>query len=59
MNEVIRAVLNSLLFFTKRFHMHQKAQKAPKSTKKQKSATKQKHKNANKQRKIKNALKNI
>ena len=39
--------------------MHQKAQKAPKSTKKQKSATKQKHKNANKRRKIKNALKNI
>ena len=34
-NEVIRAVLNSLLiyFFTKRFRTHQKAQKAPKAPK--------------------------
>ena len=40
--------------------MHQKAQKAPKNTKrtkKHKNATKQKHKNANKQTKIKNVLK--
>ena len=50
-NEVIRAVLNSLIFFlTKRFRTHQKAQKAtkaPKSTKgtkKHKNTTKQKHK---------------
>ena len=33
--------------------MHQKAQKAPKSTKKHKNATKQKHKNAYKRIKIK------
>ena len=40
--------------------MHQKAQKAPKNTKRTKkhqNATKQKHKNANKQTKIKNVLK--
>ena len=36
-NEVIRAVLNSLFFFTKRFDTHQKHQK-------HKDATKQKHK---------------
>ena len=28
LNEVIRAVLNSLFFFTKRFHTHPKALKA-------------------------------
>ena len=38
-NEVIRAVLNFLFFFTKRFCPHQK----------HKDATKQKNKNANKQ----------
>ena len=36
-NEVIRVVLNSLVFFTKRFCTHQKHQK-------HKDATKQKHK---------------
>ena len=58
-NEVIRAVLNFLFFFAKRFHTHKKhqkahrpqrvlkapkSQKAPKITKKHKNATKQKHK---------------
>ena len=58
-NEVIRAVLNFLLFFTKRFRTHQKASKSNKKQqkhqkhKKHKNATKQKHKNANKQTKIK------
>ena len=36
---------------------HKKEYKAPKSTKRHKNATKQKHKNANKRIKIKNALK--
>ena len=58
-NEVIKTVLNLLLFFTKRFYTHKKAKKSTKSTKKQKNRTKQKHKNANKRTKIKNALKNI
>ena len=45
-NEVIRAVLNSLIFFfTKKFRMYQKAQKA------------QKRNQVNKRTKIKNALK--
>ena len=61
-NEVIRTVLNSLFFFYEKI-LH--AQKAPKSTKKNKKhkkhqkhkdATKQKHKNANKRTKTKNAL---
>ena len=65
-NEVIRAVLNSLFiylfiyFFAKRLcthKKHQKHQKAKKSTKKHKNAIEQKHKNANKRTKIKNALK--
>ena len=44
-NEVIKAVLNSLFyFFTKRFRTHQKHQKHQKH----KDATKQKHKNSNK-----------
>ena len=58
-NEVIWTVLNSLfIFYEKILH----AQKAPKSTKKNKKhqkhkdATKQKHKNANKRTKTKNAL---
>ena len=65
-NEVIRTVLNFVyFFFTKRFCTHKKHQKAPKSTKKNKKhkkhqkhkdATKQKHKNANKRTKTKNAL---
>ena len=54
-NEVIRAVLNSLFF------VHKNILHAPKAPKHQmhKNATKQKHKNANKQTKIKNELKNI
>ena len=36
-NEVIRAVLNSLFFFTKRFGTHKKALKALKTLKAQKS----------------------
>ena len=51
-NEVIRAVLNSLFNF-----FLQKDFARTKSTKKHKDATKQKHKNANKQTKTKNALK--
>ena len=46
--------------FTKRFYTHKKAPRSTKSTKKhkkEKNVTSQKHKNANKQRKIKNALK--
>ena len=43
-NEIIRVVLNSSFFFTKRFYTHQKHQKHQK----RKDATKQKHKNANK-----------
>ena len=39
-NEVTRAVLNSLFFFTKRFHMHQRH----KRHKMYKDATKQKYK---------------
>ena len=71
-NEVVRTVLNFFFFFTKRFYKHQKAPKstkkhqkapkAPKSTKNHKNhkhVTKQEHKNANKQTKIKNALKSI
>ena len=46
-NEVIRAVLNFLLLFTKTFYTHQKAQKRNQA----------KAQNANKQTKIKNALK--
>ena len=53
-NEVIKTVWNFLLlFYEKTFH-------APKGTKKHKihkNATKQKYENANKQTKIKNALK--
>ena len=53
-NEVIKTVLNFLLFF------YEKILHAPKSTKKHKkhkNITKQKHKNANKRTKIKNMLK--
>ena len=53
-NEVIKTVLNFLLFF------YEKILHAPKSTKKHKrhkNLTKQKHKNANKRTKIKNMLK--
>ena len=59
-NEVIRAVLNFLLFFTKRFRTHKKAPKSTKSTKKHQKAQKRnqaKVQNANKRTKIKNALK--
>ena len=57
-NEVIRAVLNSLFyffFFTKRFRMLKKHQKGQKAQKRNQA----KAQNANKQTKIKNALKNI
>ena len=45
-NEVIRAALNSLFFFIKRFRTHQKHQKHKKHKKykKYKNATKQKYK---------------
>ena len=52
-NEVIRSVLNFLLFFYERFYTHQKAPKV------QKHNQTKKHKNANKRTKIKNALRNI
>ena len=42
-NEIIRVVLNSLFFFTKRFYTHQKHQKHERH-KRHKDATKQKHK---------------
>ena len=32
-NEVIKTILNFVLFFTKRFYTHKKAQKAPKAPK--------------------------
>ena len=54
---MIKAVVNLLLFFTKRFYTHKKA---PKSTKKHKKAQKRnqaKAQNVNKRTKIKNALK--
>ena len=52
-NEVIRAVLNSIfVFFIKRFCTQKKHQKAPK-------CNKAKTQNANNQTKIKNVLKNI
>ena len=51
-NEVIRVVLNSLFFFTKRFHTHTKTQKH-KSTKTQPSKSTKRYKRT----KIKNALK--
>ena len=54
-NQAIREVLNSLLSFYKKI-LH--VPKAPKAQM-HKKATKQKHKNANKRTKIKNALKNI
>ena len=41
-NEVVRSVLNFLIFFTIRFHKYKKAQKeykAPKNTKKYKNTT--------------------
>ena len=51
-NEAIRAVLNFLFFFTKRFCTHQKAPKAPKALKALKGikTPRKKHKNANKRR---------
>ena len=55
-NEVIRAVLNPLLLFYKKILHAPKAPKTPKAQK-NKNGTKQKHKNANKWTKIKNALK--
>ena len=67
MNEVIRAVLTFLLFFTKGFCTHHKApkitkkdQKSPKITKKHQKIQKRnqaKAQNANKRTKIENALK--
>ena len=56
MNEVIRAVLTFLLFFTKGFCTHHKAPKINKKDQKSPKNTK-KYKNANKRAKIKNALK--
>ena len=52
-NEVIRAVLNSLYFFTKGFRTHKKHQKHHQKHKKHKNATKQKYKTlqANKNKK--------
>ena len=58
-NEVIKTILNFVLFFYEKILNAQKSTKSTKSTKKHKNATKQKHKNANKQTKIKNTLKNI
>ena len=69
-NEVIRAVLNSLFFYKKilyapkapkapRAQKAQKAQKAPKSTKKHKNTTEQKHKMQIREQKLKMRLKNI
>ena len=61
-NKVIRAVL---VFFTKRFRRHQKAQKAQKSTEKcqnhqkRKNAMEQKHKTQISEQKLKMRLKNI
>ena len=64
MNEVIRAVLTFLLFFTKGFYTHHKApkitkkdQKSPKNTKKYKNATKQKRKTQISEQKLKMRLK--
>ena len=51
-NEVIRAVLNSLFFFYKKFWHAPKSIKSTKEHKSTKSTTKQKHKNANKGTKI-------
>ena len=61
MNEVIKRVLNFLLFFYEKI-LHapkstKKHQKAPKSIKSTKNITKQKNKYANKRTKIKNTLK--
>ena len=56
-NEVIRTVLNSLIFFTKRFSTHQKHQKAPKSTKKHQKASKNKKAQKHNQTKAQNANK--
>ena len=61
-NEVIRAVLNSFFFFTKRFCTHQKHQKRQEHKKHKKHQKTQKYnrakaQNANKGTKIKNALK--
>ena len=52
-NEIIRAVINFLFFFTKRFRIHKKHQKYKKHQKRKKQ------KNTNKLTNIKNALKNI
>ena len=58
-NEVIRAALNSLLFFTKRFCTHEKHQKHRKTPKRQKAQehNQAKAQIAKKRTKIKNALK--
>ena len=59
-NEVIRAVLNFLLLFYEKISHAPKRTKSTKSTKStttHNNATKQKPKNANKRRKIKNTLK--
>ena len=59
-NEVIRAVLNSLFLFTKRFcrhKEHQKAQKAQKKHQKAQKCNQTKAQNANKRTKTENALK--
>ena len=52
LNEVIRVVLNSFIFFTKRFHTYTKTQKH-KSTKTQPSKSTKRYKRT----KIKNTLK--
>ena len=51
---IIRVVLNSLFFFTKRFRTHQKYQKAPKVPKVQKAQKAQKAQKRN-QAKVENA----
>ena len=59
-NEVVRSVLNYLLFFMIRFYTYKKAQKRIQGTKGHKKTQKRnqaKAKSANKQTKTKNALK--
>ena len=59
-NEAIRAFLNSYFFFTKRFctqQKHKKHQKTPRSTKKNKNATKKKHKTQISEQKFEMCLK--
>ena len=58
---IIRVVLNSLFFFTKRFRTHQKYQKAPKVPKVQKAQKRNQAKveNATSEQKLEMRLKNI